>query len=1090
MKQIYRTSHFSWVVGCFFCLLLFQKSHGQTWDGGGANDDWSTAQNWVGDTTPGNPTSSTISFNGVTRLTPNLDVPWSVGGLSFDSGAGAFVLGGNTLTIGANGITVNSAANQTINISVSLSAAQTWNASSGNLTHGGPLSLGNYTLITASASGRVITLNGTISGSAGFQKTGAGSLAINGNNTFSGNSTLSAGAVAISTDLAFGSGNLILSGSSLAATGDRSISNPTRVTASTTFASGGNLTFTGNFVLASSPTLTVNNPRVVLNAGLSETGGARALTKSGTGSLIINASYGATGVLRINGGTVALGAGATLPASNLHLAGGVLSTNGSLTRSVGTGAGQVRWTANGGFAAYGGNLTVSITGTPTWGSTANFLSGTRQLILSSSVADAVVDWASDFSLGAAGNRTVTVQDNTLSPNDRAVISSVVSGSGNLIKSGTGRLDLTNNNTYSGLTHAAQGILAFNSLANSGSASALGAGSVIRAGRTTSSGRLLYTGTGHSSNRTLELFGTTGGAILQAEGTGALVLSGNITAVTSGAKTLTLAGTSTANNTISGNVTNGVGTIALSKTGSGRWNLSGTNTYSGNTTLSAGTLGLGSDAALGSGNFLLGTGTLASVGGPRTVSNTTLLNGNPSIAAGSNITFSGNVTNNNGNRVFTVNSGASAQFTNQILLSQNTTNRNLTFTGAGNSVVTGNITNGPSAASAVTKQGSGLLILSGNNSYGGNTTVSGGTLEMRSANALGSAAAPTIVASGATLTTNGTFTSAERLQIAGTGVGGGGALRHIGGSATFTGNVTLAASSNITSTSGTLTFAPPSGDAIVGSYALNIGGAGDLVLQRRYNIGSGSLLKTGSGRLVLDSTAVSATSGNVTVAGGVFEVNGSVASGGNLLVQSGASLAGNGTINRAVTVVGTHTVGASAGAIAGIQTFTSGLNYNSGAVLQWKLFDNTTAGAGTNYDQIQLTGGNLTISSGASINLVFNAVGSLVDWSDSFWNTSRQWLLASTTSSPSGLFGTVNITPDSLGTSLATARPTASFSVTTAGNDVYVQYSVAPEPSALGLLLTGILGHLALTTRAKHRTRQVATPHAHDLPKDEPVLPRI
>lgn len=47
--------------------------------------------------------------------------------------------------------------------------------------------------------------------------------------------------------------------------------------------------------------------------------------------------------------------------------------NGTFTRSLGTGPGQVRWTNSGGFAAYGGNLAVNIPGNPIWGPPSIFL---------------------------------------------------------------------------------------------------------------------------------------------------------------------------------------------------------------------------------------------------------------------------------------------------------------------------------------------------------------------------------------------------------------------------------------------------------------------------------------------------------------------------------------------------------------------------------------------------------------------------------------------------------------------------------------------------------------------------------------------
>ena len=70
-----------------------------------------------------------------------MDANWNVRSITFDSGASAFTLisiagGGKTLTLQA-GITNDSTALQTINITTVLGAAQTWNAASGNLSFGG-----------------------------------------------------------------------------------------------------------------------------------------------------------------------------------------------------------------------------------------------------------------------------------------------------------------------------------------------------------------------------------------------------------------------------------------------------------------------------------------------------------------------------------------------------------------------------------------------------------------------------------------------------------------------------------------------------------------------------------------------------------------------------------------------------------------------------------------------------------------------------------------------------------------------------------------------------------------------------------------
>jgi autotransporter-associated beta strand protein len=97
--------------------------------------------------------------------------------------------------------------------------------------------------------------------------------------------------------------------------------------------------------------------------------------------------------------------------------------------------------------------------------------------------------------------------------------------------------------------------------------------------------LSYTGAGHTSNAGVVLYGD--GAI-DASGTGALVLTSNITHGNSCERTLTLAGSNTNDNQISGVIQNGSGT-AVSKTGVGVWRLSGNSTYSGQLRVLDGTL---------------------------------------------------------------------------------------------------------------------------------------------------------------------------------------------------------------------------------------------------------------------------------------------------------------------------------------------------------------------------------------------------------------------------------------------------------------------------------------------------------------------
>jgi autotransporter-associated beta strand protein len=174
----------------------------------------------------------------------------------------------------------------------------------------------------------------------------------------------------------------------------------------------------------------------------------------------------------------------------------------------------------------------------------------------------------------------------------------------LTKADAGTWILLGTNTYSGVTTISAGKLSINSLANvNGGASALGNPSSVANGTLSMNGvTLQYTGSGHTSDRVVNLSGTTVGAVLDASGTGPLVLTSALTATGAGSKTLTLAGTSTATNTLAGAIVDngGANKTSLIKTNAGTWVLAGSNTYTGTTTLRGGTLtGVTGGSCLGS-----------------------------------------------------------------------------------------------------------------------------------------------------------------------------------------------------------------------------------------------------------------------------------------------------------------------------------------------------------------------------------------------------------------------------------------------------------------------------------------------------------
>ena len=81
----------------------------QTWNGGGGNNNLSTAGNWSNGVSP--LTYDALYFDGTTRLSPvnDLTADIELNGITFNSGAGAFNLTGNRFSLTFDGITNNSA---------------------------------------------------------------------------------------------------------------------------------------------------------------------------------------------------------------------------------------------------------------------------------------------------------------------------------------------------------------------------------------------------------------------------------------------------------------------------------------------------------------------------------------------------------------------------------------------------------------------------------------------------------------------------------------------------------------------------------------------------------------------------------------------------------------------------------------------------------------------------------------------------------------------------------------------------------------------------------------------------------------------
>jgi autotransporter-associated beta strand protein len=200
------------------------------------------------------------------------------------------------------------------------------------------------------------------------------------------------------------------------------------------------------------------------------------------------------------------------------------------------------------------------------------------------------------------------------------------------------------------------------------------------------------------------------------------------------------------------------------------------------------------------------------------------------------------------------------------------------------------------SAGLTKTGSGMLIITGNCTYTGSTTVSEGALSIGQSGTSG--------AVNGNILNNDTlyFDRSDDIVFPGA-VSGTGRLNKIGaGLLTLTGNVTHTGGTYNNSGAG---LSIGNGGAS-GSISGDIFSDYPVVFNRSnaytYNgviSGTGTVTKSGPGALTL--TAVQTYTGNTTVAAGSLLVNGGITSGSSVTVATDAVLGGTGSLNGPVTV---------------------------------------------------------------------------------------------------------------------------------------------------------------------------------------------
>jgi len=309
------------------------------WTGEGADDLWSNAANWAEGIAPvaGAPLSFGSAASPDSRNDLAAGVP--IAGIEFNSAANGMFLAGNKLTL-EGAIANASSVTQTIELDLALSSPLRLVASSG-----------------------AIYLDGVISGSGALEKSGASTVGLFGENTYTGGTTVLAGELNISGNQSAANGGWSVGPASAAATVvnfDQTA--VVQVGADKEFRIGniipqgnGNQLVNFSGVQDNLGSLTVGRAGILgLNSGAvwSQHGamrieaqggfGARievlegaALSYSGAAAILLNGASGNTGsaLLNINGGTVITGAGfaqTTVPSTGF---GRVTLANGGVLKA-------------------------------------------------------------------------------------------------------------------------------------------------------------------------------------------------------------------------------------------------------------------------------------------------------------------------------------------------------------------------------------------------------------------------------------------------------------------------------------------------------------------------------------------------------------------------------------------------------------------------------------------------------------------------------------------------------------------------------------------------------------------------------------
>ncbi|MCB1132692.1 MAG: autotransporter-associated beta strand repeat-containing protein, partial [Verrucomicrobiae bacterium] len=545
------------------------------------------------------------------------DIDVTEGTFSIQTGTTMGGTSANTITV-RNGAILSSwqAANQ-VDWSLDLKNGATLQSESAaadtNNTWAGPVTLENSGTVTIDAVG-TMTLSGDISGTgSAINKNSGGSVFVSGTNSYTGLTSVNAGALILRNASALGT---TAAGTTVANGARVEVDNLTITGEDITVAGNGGNFFgalqarAGTAVWTGDVSVTADQTRIGAQAGASlEVSGVISSTSNHTvvfrpadltTTVIPSGANTYTGPTSIVGGVVEVSDIGSIAGGPSNFGSSSTVADGTIHMSVNGATGYLRYIGTGETTDRVVNLNATTNGA--------YLdqSGTGLL-----------KFTSDFTATGAGSKNIALLGSTDGVGE--IAGAVVDNSGTnttrITKEGTGTWVLSGNNTFTGTVTVANGVLritnsnalglgtknvTINASANKwleldGSGGAITLGSNLSFQSSGINGVVRNIAGDNVIEGTFTMTLGNGNTKIISDNAGSLTLNGDIAANTSG-RVLDLSGDSVANNAFNGVLSN-ASTPSLAKTGTGVWTLNGANLYAGATTVSGGTLVIGATGSI-------------------------------------------------------------------------------------------------------------------------------------------------------------------------------------------------------------------------------------------------------------------------------------------------------------------------------------------------------------------------------------------------------------------------------------------------------------------------------------------------------------